>query len=394
MSRKFILAIDSGGVQNIIPAVILVELERRLQQAGKTKGIGHYFDLVAGCGLGALMVAALTCPHPVFPWGRVATPSDLLAFFKANMPAIFSGCENNDAARGPFGADRLEQGLKSYLGSTRLLADLETYIVIPAFDLQRRAPVVLSNVEAGKDNFYLWQAVRSGCAMPGLFAPAMVENLAKARPRGTPLIPLIHGGSISDDPSLAAYVEASKLGWTGRDHDTFFLSLGTGLDRRPIDYLDASQGGNHGIALARVSPAQVNRETERDEPTPYQLNALLNHDSAAFNGTSTRMTSLNREKLRFFRINGSLQQASAGLDHVSPENMQRLEADADRIISENSALLDQIVWQLGREDRQPAGHRLHQAPYLIKAGTLADRSRVSTVAAGELYRRPAERVPA
>lgn len=394
MRRKFILTIDSGGIRSIIPAVILVELERRLVEAGKTAGLHQYFDLVSGSGLGALMVAALTCPHPTIPGRMVATPSDILALLKSESSFVFASEAASEAAHGPYSAEQFDEGLRAYVGAGTMLPDLSAYIVIPVFDLQRRAPALLSNVEAGKGNFYLWQAVRSGCAVPGYFAPAMVENLAKARPRGTPLMPLIHGGSISNDPSLAAYVEASKLGWIGRDHDAFILSLGAGLDRRPIDYLNAIQSGNHGPGLASVTPSQVNRGTELDDPTPYQLNTLINRDAGAFNGTATRVTPENREQLRFFRINGTLHHASADMDFVSPENIRRLEADAERFIADNSVALDLVVAQLGSDNLQPTSGMLQTTAALLSHPAPPPNRRRHTPEDGsEVYQLPAPKVP-
>lgn len=368
MRRKFILTIDAGGLRSFLPVMVLAELEKRLAKAGKTNGLHEHFDLVSGCGLGSLIVAALTCPHPTLPGRMVATADELLGLFTTGAPFLFASAQEGGSQQGHFDADVFETGLKAYLGAATMLTDVTTYLVIPAFDLQRRAPVLLSNVEADKGNFYLWQAVRSGCAVPGYFAPAMVENLSKARARGTPLMPLIHGGSVSNDPSLAAYVEASKLSWTDRDHDLFILSLGAGLDRRPIDYLDASRSGNHGALLASVTPAQVNRSTELDDPTPYQLNTLLNRDGNAFNGSATRVTAENRQKLRFFRINGALDQASTALDRVTPDTVARLEQDGLRLIAENSAALDLIVAQLCSRPAPPVRPMPPAAPSTSRAG--------------------------
>jgi len=64
MANRFILSIDGGGIRGIIPAKILVDLERRLKSKGKPKQLWEYFDLVAGTSTGAIIAAGLTCPGP------------------------------------------------------------------------------------------------------------------------------------------------------------------------------------------------------------------------------------------------------------------------------------------------------------------------------------------
>lgn len=54
-----ILSIDGGGIRGIIPAVILAELEKILQEESDNKNVhlSDYFDLIAGTSTGGI----LTC---------------------------------------------------------------------------------------------------------------------------------------------------------------------------------------------------------------------------------------------------------------------------------------------------------------------------------------------
>lgn len=52
-----ILAVDGGGIRGIVPATVLVELQRRLPQP-----IVDYFDVVAGTSTGGLVASAVCAP--------------------------------------------------------------------------------------------------------------------------------------------------------------------------------------------------------------------------------------------------------------------------------------------------------------------------------------------
>jgi hypothetical protein len=44
VDNAFVLSIDGGGIRGVIPAANLVDLEKRLARAGKTKPLCRYFD--------------------------------------------------------------------------------------------------------------------------------------------------------------------------------------------------------------------------------------------------------------------------------------------------------------------------------------------------------------
>ena len=59
-----ILSIDGGGIRGILPGMLLVALEKKLQEKAKkpTARIADYFDLVAGTSTGAILCSAYVCP--------------------------------------------------------------------------------------------------------------------------------------------------------------------------------------------------------------------------------------------------------------------------------------------------------------------------------------------
>lgn len=63
-----ILSVDGGGIRGLIPALVIAELERRLQQrAGDDARISDYFEMLAGTSTGGLIALALTAPDPSQP---------------------------------------------------------------------------------------------------------------------------------------------------------------------------------------------------------------------------------------------------------------------------------------------------------------------------------------
>ena len=64
MSRTRILSIDGGGIKGIVPAVVLLHLEKLLQDLSNNPSsrIHDYFDLFSGASTGAIIIAGLLSP--------------------------------------------------------------------------------------------------------------------------------------------------------------------------------------------------------------------------------------------------------------------------------------------------------------------------------------------
>ena len=143
----------------------------------------------------------------------------------------------------------LEKLLKERFGWTSMASAL-TKLVLTAYDIEQRKAVFLTNglEENGSrpDDYYFWQAVRATTAAPSYFEPARIENLTRKREEA-----LVDGGVFMNDPTIAAYLEARKLGW---DNDEIvILSLGTGrAPERSFAYQDAIGWG----ALGWMQPSK------------------------------------------------------------------------------------------------------------------------------------------
>ncbi|MBU7585876.1 MAG: patatin-like phospholipase family protein [Nostoc sp. TH1S01] len=54
--KKFkILALDGGGIQDVVTAEILQEFEKQLKLAGIEQPLNQYFDLIAGTSTGSIL---------------------------------------------------------------------------------------------------------------------------------------------------------------------------------------------------------------------------------------------------------------------------------------------------------------------------------------------------
>ena len=60
-----ILTIDGGGIRGIIPGMVLVMLEDKLQKASKNPEarISDYFDFIAGTSTGGILTCLLLAPE-------------------------------------------------------------------------------------------------------------------------------------------------------------------------------------------------------------------------------------------------------------------------------------------------------------------------------------------
>lgn len=348
---KVILSIDNGGIRSIIPALLLKELEKRLHRAGCKDPLHKYVDLFAGTGLAAVMAAGLCFSKGFEADNRESTADEILEMLVHNHDFVFSDTEDLEAGAGPYDPISFEENLKIRFGDTTRLSDSRTGILIPAYDMLNRRAVIFSNLDGGYAQFYLWQALRGTCAIPEIFAPVMVENVAKSRPRGTPLVPFFTGGAMATDPSMCAYSEASRLRWTRPGSEVMVVSLGAGLDRRPLPYFDETNFGSHGQGLASVTPQLVSIAHQLECPAAQMLNSLINRDMTSFDGVATRLNAHNRGTLNYYRLNGALSEGSMAQVDLSAENVERLLSDGQRIVQENDAVLDEIVWRIAEAQR-------------------------------------------
>ena len=334
--KKFVLSIDGGGVRGLIPVRILESIESRLAHRGISVPMHQLFDLMCGTSTGGLITAALAAPKPGGAKGEAAaTLSDLRDFYERDSREIFSQSLGKRLSRmviNPFGlfdetydARPLERMLKDKFGWTSMASAL-THLVLTAYDIERRRAVFMTNgleSNGGRaDDYYFWQAVRATTAAPSYFEPARVENLSRKQDEA-----LIDGGVFMNDPAIAAYLEARKLGWDAED--IVVLSLGTGrAPEKPFPYEEAINWGSLGwMQIAKGVPLLSIFADGQSQTASYQAEHLFCEMGCT----------------RYIRLNGDIPAEAEALDNARPGNLILLNGAADKIIRDNTVLLDEIV---------------------------------------------------
>ena len=290
-----VLSIDGGGIRGIIPALVLVEIERRTGRRA-----AELFDLVAGTSTGGILACALTRPGAL-------PAAELVELYRTEGPRIFkrSLAQRVRSAEGlleeKHDDDALKDALARYLGTGRL-SDATTRVLVTAYDLQAREPHFFKSWREELDG-PLTLVARATAAAPTYFEPV------EAGPRS-----LIDGGVFATNPAMCAYAEAVRL--TDRP-PAFVLSLGTGRQTRPIAHADAAGWG----LVQWVRPVidvvfdGVSRTVE------YQLQKLMAPRAVV-------------------RLQVELDKASDALDDASPRNLALLEEQGRELIAREDAAID------------------------------------------------------
>ncbi len=340
--EAFVLSVDGGGIRGIIPCVVLIALEKRLQALGKTKPLYRYFHLIGGTSTGGIIAAGLAAPRPGFPDQPALAPDRLLELYERQGERIFSRDRRQrireavkDARMliGPaYDPANLKAELIRYLGSETTTRAALTHVMLTAYDIALRKTLFITNTAAEDDEYRFWEAAMATSAAPTYFPPAFVENLTRQRKEA-----LIDGGVFANDPAQCAYNEAQKLG-----HDAqaiTVVSLGTGYQNRPYYYIDAKTWGplnwiNPGLGNPLIS---IFMDGQADA-TGYHLDRLLNPPAGP---------------RRYYRIDGELVGANEDMDDASPKNTAALRRLGERIAADHAADLDAIAGRLQEIDVRP-----------------------------------------
>jgi patatin-like phospholipase/acyl hydrolase len=338
-----VLSIDGGGVRGIIPARLLVELEKL---AGKP--VTELFDVIAGTSTGGII--ALLLAHPGAPGAAPLEAAGVLELYHTEMLRIFPPLEVKDwrdwwdeqqghaafsqrfgAALMPhhYGNARyLPTGLEDALGrmlGDALLGDATVDVVIPAYDMRGRRPVLFRSAEAraGREpNLAMKIVARATSAAPTYFPPL---RLAGEPGDGAERV-LVDGGLVANNPVTLAYFDAIER--SVGERDAVIVSLGTGLP-----------------------PAESDTYEEIWSRTWASL--AMGLLAVVFDGTSELSSELIKRMIdgssanhRYWRFQTELRGCSARLDDASPENAAKLFAIADALVAEQHDELRRVAQAL------------------------------------------------
>lgn len=296
-----ILCIDGGGILGLIPAMILTEIEARTGRLA-----GALFDLVAGTSTGGIIACAVAAGIPA---------GNIVGLYGQRGKAIFARNLRHRLATGfglwgpQYGATGIESALADVFEDARL-SDCTTDLLIPAYDIEARSPVLFKSAKAGdvRRDFFLRDVARATSAAPTYFPPARIKSMAGET------ITAVDGGLYANNPATCALAQVAKA---ARMYGAVMVSLGTGSREQPYIYNKARRWG-----LARWARPLLDCMFDGQSDTAgHQCQALL------------------REQ--YFRLQPALP-GDLPMDDASPEAISTLTAVARGLIAEQDAMIDKI----------------------------------------------------
>ena len=305
MNRTRILSIDGGGIKGIVPAVVLLHLEKILQHLSNNPNsrIHDYFDLFSGASTGAIIIAGLLSPdnnnRPKY------SSKEILDLYLENGQIIFNSSlfQEIKSVSGivnvKYDSEGLESVFEKYFGKSEL-KDLLKPSLIPVYDLSRGKNYFFRQQKALKSprhNFYVKDLLRAATSALTYFPPAQISTANNKEHRC-----FIDGGVFANNPALSAYAEFRYHNSDLHAKDTMMLSLGTG---RKTTNLDCEVTANWGAAewLYQGSYLTSNAVASASD---YQLNAVydsntnyLRLDSSFDDNQSSSMDNTDKDYLDY-----------------------------------------------------------------------------------------------
>ena len=336
-TRFRILSVDGGGMRGLVPALVLEDLEQRLERlARERRPLSDWFHLFAGTSTGGLIALALTAP------GRSLSARDLVSLYLDKGESIFpTRFRFLRMLRGfvwpKFGNDGLEDAVWEQIGTARLSEALRE-VVITTYDMTDHRPRFLKRWTAGADeqhpDYPMAVAAMATASAPTYLRPWRTEDDHA----------LVDGGVFAANPTIAAIAEALKrTDEPGKlaPKELFVVSLGPGFYR---DVLRPAELHGWG-ALAWVRPrgsepalmrAMLDGQTASAD---HWAHMILNHRPGA--EAPRRREQIGRGP-RYYRIESELA-TDEEMDDARRRTLDRLEAAARKLIAERGDDLEAIA---------------------------------------------------
>ena len=219
MKKKYILSIDGGGVRTIASIIFLQKLEANLQIP-----LSEKFDFFIGTSAGAISSLGLSI--------NKMSASDLMNIWsKENLVKTMT----NSSWETSLGIMQINpkytnEGKREVLKEFFLdkkLGDAHKPVAVTSYDIEKRLPVLLTSY--GDPYVSVVDSGDATSAAPVYYPTAQVGDRF-----------LIDGGIVANHPVLHGYVEAKKL---YPENDLVVLSVGTGLNKRPLKGQDSKKWG-------------------------------------------------------------------------------------------------------------------------------------------------------
>jgi len=250
-----ILSIDGGGIRGIIPAQVLVYMEKRIQDTkGPDARLADYIDMIVGTSTGAILAALLLVPDEN---GRPKySAQNALDFYVKHGETIFNKSIRRKSMlkrlfkASKFSADNLEKLFEEKLGNLKL-SELTKPCIITSYNLTHRSSLFFNSREhkTSTGDFYVKDVLRSTSAAPTYFDPAEIYPIGGSK---KDMLKNVDGGVFANNPSMCAYAEGRKThfkNWQDQNDPSkpfptaknmLLLSLGTGGGRPELGFTSDS----------------------------------------------------------------------------------------------------------------------------------------------------------
>jgi patatin-like phospholipase/acyl hydrolase len=361
MSKYTILSIDGGGIRGIIPATVLVELEKMIQkQRGDDCKIGECFDFIAGTSIGGILACLLLMPDPKNPGRALYSAQQALDVFLHHGDEIFYSSFWQRTISGDgltdekYSAEVLEDVLKKYFNDVQL-KDLIRPCLIPGYNVEGYFPYFFTqhNTAAKKDkdgkvkdhNFLVRDVARATSAAPTYFEAALTTSVDKSN-----IMPVIDGGVFANNPTACAYVEVLekgiKEGKRVHPKDIAILSLGTGGKPQHISFDECKDWGLIGwarpiIDILMEGVAQtVHYQMEHVSASIEQLTC---DDAAISKSDSAKMYIRIDKDFVVDENQSSIDKINPALDCATQKNMGLLRKFGEQLVANNRDELKKFV---------------------------------------------------
>jgi patatin-like phospholipase/acyl hydrolase len=349
-----ILCVDGGGIRGLIPALVIAELERRIQKrAGEQARVSDYFHMFAGTSTGGLVALSLTAPDPRHPRRPAVSGTDLARFYTEDGPVIFHRSLLQKIRTGwgwlgpKYSLAPLERAIERRLGTGRIEHALRE-LIVTSYDMTKRQPYFFKRWRAREApesdrNRPIADAGLATSAAPTFFPSHEIDGRA-----------LVDGGVFAGNPAIVAIVEALKRitddpGQLDQD-DLLVVSIGTGLHEDGYRQEQVRKWGKLGWILPHGGEPPIIGATldGASDGADHWAHTLLNHPA----DPNIQPADVGHGP-RYFRLQVPLR-TSIPLDDASPETLtEALPAAAAELIASHQAELEEIVERLLRFEPLP-----------------------------------------
>jgi uncharacterized protein len=233
-----ILSIDGGGIRGVIPAVMLLQIEKIIQKHYQ-QTIFDYFDMFVGTSTGSIIASSLVAQKNI---------QSILEVYRQKGKIIFPYQSRWSLQRiglvmqyGISAPKYSNQGLIEVISEQfqdlkfRDISDNKR-LLITSYDTESRQPVIFDNLSQELDVSQITLAEACICSSSApTFFPAYDLKIGEKR------FSAIDGGVVANNPTAYAVAKAINAGHPISELQV--LSLGTGDPTRPIPLKNAQEWG-------------------------------------------------------------------------------------------------------------------------------------------------------